>query len=125
MAYYLLSGKFSQESMNALVQRPENRLLTTTRLLQGVGGRLHYYFFCFGDYDFVLLYELPDNTSAAALAMVLTASGSVSKVCTGSRRCSACARASPVPSMSAERTTRWRRSLRASAWKRWLSLIHI
>ena len=80
MAFYLLSGKFSQDSMNALVKRPENRLLTTTRLLQGVGGRLHYYFFCFGEYDFVLLYELPDNTSAAALSMVLSASGSVSSV---------------------------------------------
>lgn len=80
MAYYLLSGKFSQDSMNALVHRPENRLLTTTRLLQGVGGRLHYYFFCFGEYDFVLLYELPDNVSAAALSMVLSASGSVASV---------------------------------------------
>jgi uncharacterized protein with GYD domain len=80
MAYFLLSGKFSQESMNALVQRPENRLLVTTRLLQGVGGRLHYYFFCFGEYDFVLLYELPGNTSAAALTMVMMASGSVSSV---------------------------------------------
>ena len=51
--------------MNALVQRPEDRMLTTTRLLKEVGGRLHYYFFCFGEYDIVLLFELPDNVSAA------------------------------------------------------------
>ena len=35
--------------MQALVERPEDRLVTTTRLLQSVGGRLHYYFFCFGE----------------------------------------------------------------------------
>ena len=77
MAYYLLRAKYAQDSMNALVQRPEDRLLTTTRLLKEVGGRLHYYFFCFGEYDIVLLFELPGNVSAAALAMTLSAAGTV------------------------------------------------
>jgi uncharacterized protein with GYD domain len=63
--------------MDALVHRPEDRMLTTTKLLKGIGGRLHYYFFCFGEYDFVLLFELPDDVSAASLSMVLGASGSV------------------------------------------------
>ena len=77
MAFYLLRAKYAQDSMNALVQRPEDRMLTTTRLLKEVGGRLHYYFFCFGEYDIVLLFELPDNVSAAALAMTLSAAGTV------------------------------------------------
>lgn len=80
MAYYMMRGKFSQHAMGALVQRPEDRMLTTTKLLKGVGGRLHYYFFCFGEYDFVLLFELPDNVSAAALAMTMSASGSVNSI---------------------------------------------
>ena len=78
MSFYLLRAKYAQDSMNALVQRPEDRMLTTTRLLKEVGGRLHYYFFCFGEYDIVLLFELPDNVSAAALAMTLSAAGTVS-----------------------------------------------
>ena len=77
MAFYLLRAKYAQDSMNALVQRPEDRMLTTTRLLKEVGGRLHYYFFCFGEYDIVLLFELPDNVSAASLAMTLSAAGTV------------------------------------------------
>ena len=79
MAYYLLRAKYAQDSMNALVQRPEDRMLTTTRLLKEVGGRLHYYFFCFGEYDIVLLYELPDNVSAASLAMTMSAAGTVTE----------------------------------------------
>ncbi len=80
MAFYLARAKVSQDFMNKLVERPEDRLLTTTKLLQGIGGRLHYYFFCFGEYDIVLIYELPDNSAAASLSMVLSASGSVTEV---------------------------------------------
>ena len=77
MAHYLVRAKVAQDFMKALVERPEDRLVTTTRLLQGIGGRLHYYFFCFGEYDIVLIYELPGNVSSAALSMVLTSSGTV------------------------------------------------
>ena len=77
MPYFLARAKVSKDYMQALVDRPEDRLVTTTRFLQGIGGRLHSYFFSFGDYDIVLLYELPDNVSAATLSMVLSASGSV------------------------------------------------
>jgi uncharacterized protein with GYD domain len=80
MTFYLIRAKMSQDAMRALVDRPEDRLVTTTRFLQGVGGRLHNYFFSFGEYDIVLVFELPDNVSAASLAMVLSASGSVTEV---------------------------------------------
>ena len=80
MSFYLLRAKLDHEFMKALVDRPEDRMVTTTRLLKGIGGRLHYYFFCFGEYDIVLIYELPDNLSSASLSMVLTSSGSVTEV---------------------------------------------
>lgn len=80
MAFYLLRAKLDHDFMKALVERPEDRMVTTTRLLKGIGGRLHYYFFCFGEYDIVLIYELPDNLSSASLSMVLTSSGSVTEV---------------------------------------------
>jgi uncharacterized protein with GYD domain len=80
MTFYLLRAKLDHEFMKALVERPEDRMVTTTRLLKGIGGRLHYYFFCFGEYDIVLIYELPDNLSSASLSMVLTSSGSVTEV---------------------------------------------
>jgi uncharacterized protein with GYD domain len=80
MAFYLVQAKVSQDYMQALVERPEDRLITTTRLLKGIGGRLHYYFFCFGEYDIVLIYELPDNVSAASLSMVMSSSGTVTEI---------------------------------------------
>jgi uncharacterized protein with GYD domain len=80
MALYLARAKFSKDAMQALVERPEDRFVTTTRFLQGIGGRLHNYFFAFGEHDIILIYELPDNVSAAALAMVLTSSGACTEV---------------------------------------------
>lgn len=80
MAYYLARAKLSQAFMNALVERPEDRFVKTTKVLKSIGGRLHYYFFSFGEYDIVLIYELPDNVSAASLSMVLSAAGTVTEV---------------------------------------------
>ena len=80
MPFFLARAKVSKDYMQALVDRPEDRLVSTTRFLQGIGGRLHNYFFAFGDHDIVLLYELPDNVSAASLSMVLSASGSITEI---------------------------------------------
>jgi uncharacterized protein with GYD domain len=80
MPYYLARAKISKDMITALVSRPEDRLVATTRFLQQIGGRLHNYFFSFGQYDIVLLFELPDNVNAAALAMTLSAAGSVTEI---------------------------------------------
>jgi len=80
MAYYLARAKLSNDFMNALVDKPEDRFVKTTRLLQSIGGRLHNYFFSFGDFDIVLIYELDDNVTAASLAMVLKTTGAVTDV---------------------------------------------
>ena len=80
MPMYLARGKLARDAMKALVDRPEDRMLLTTRFLKSIGGRLHYYFFALGDYDIVLMFELPDNVSASVLSMVLTSSGSCTDV---------------------------------------------
>ena len=45
MTMYLARAKISKEAMKALVDKPEDRLITTTRFLKGIGGRLHNYIF--------------------------------------------------------------------------------
>ncbi len=80
MPMYLARVKLSKEFMGAVVDRPEDRMITTTKLLKGIGGRLHNYFFAFGEYDIILLFELPDNVAAASLSMVLSASSSATEI---------------------------------------------
>lgn len=80
MSFYLCRAKLTQDAMDRLVKSPEDRLIAMTRVLKEIGGRLQHYFFSFGDYDIVLLFELPDNVSAASLSMAMSATGSCSDV---------------------------------------------
>jgi len=80
MPHYMTRAKVSKEAMDALVAKPEDRLVAMTRVLKEIGGRMLNYYFSFGEYDIVLIYELPDNGSAAAVSMALSASGSVTEM---------------------------------------------
>ena len=44
-------------------------------LIKGVGGTLETFYYAFGDCDVILIMDLPDNASAAALSLAVSASG--------------------------------------------------
>ena len=46
--------------------------------LETVGGKLESFHFAFGDHDAYVIAEVPDNTSAAAVALTVGASGGAS-----------------------------------------------
>ena len=46
-------------------------------LLEGLGGKLESFDYAFGDYDAVIIAELPDNVSMVALSMAVGASGAI------------------------------------------------
>jgi uncharacterized protein with GYD domain len=73
MPFYLTQAKLSKHAIQAMMAKPQDRTGPVGKLLEAVGGKLHHYFFAFGEYDVVLLYEAPDNASAAA--PLLTAIG--------------------------------------------------
>lgn len=66
MPFYLTQAKLSKDAIQAMMAKPQDRAGPVGKLLEAVGGKLHHYFFAFGEYDVVLLYEAPDNASAAA-----------------------------------------------------------
>jgi uncharacterized protein with GYD domain len=80
MPFYLVQSKFSRDSVKGLMNNPQDRTKAVSKLLEAVGGKLHHFFFAFGEYDTVVLVEAPDNASAAAVAMVVAGSGAVSAV---------------------------------------------
>lgn len=44
---------------------------------QAVGGKFVGGWYCFGDYDLVLVADVPDNESMAAIALAIAAGGAV------------------------------------------------
>src|ERR1039457_105731 len=71
--------QFTKELNSAAVQPP----LTMTccsmeaveHMVKGVGGTLESFYYAFGDFDLIFIVDLPDNASAAALSLALSASG--------------------------------------------------
>ena len=81
MPHYLIQASYSDQSISGLISSGEDRTAYLTSLFEGMGGKVESYYQCFGDYDAVLILELPDNVSMAATSMVAGASGAVRPQC--------------------------------------------
>jgi uncharacterized protein with GYD domain len=75
MSHYMARWQFTDSSAKALVGRPQDRTGAASALIEGFGGKLHSYYFAFGEYDGLAICEFPDNTAAAACSMAAAATG--------------------------------------------------
>lgn len=78
MPFYLYQMSYSAEAVKALVASPSDREAAASKLITGLGGKLHHMFFAFGHHDVICLIEGPDDTFMAAGAMAVAASGTAS-----------------------------------------------
>ncbi|MBA5776443.1 GYD domain-containing protein [Stappia sp. F7233] len=78
MALYLYQAAYTSESWAAQVADPQNRVENVGRhVCESVGGRLVGGWLSFGDYDIVLVMDIPDNVSVAAVGMAVAAGGAI------------------------------------------------
>lgn len=80
MPHYLQQVSYSREGWEALVANPQNRIEAVRPVIEKLGGRIDSAWFSFGDYDIVVITHLPDNVSAAAIAMAFAAGGACKSV---------------------------------------------
>ncbi len=78
MAHYLVQAFYSKEGIGQLLANPQDRAAAVRPVVEGMGGEIESFYFAFGEYDAVVLAELPDNVSAAALAMAVGGSPGIS-----------------------------------------------
>jgi uncharacterized protein with GYD domain len=71
---------YTREAWGALSKKPENREEVLGALLQKMGCRMVSFYYSFGDYDGVFIYEAPDETTAAAAILAAVAPGHVRAV---------------------------------------------
>jgi uncharacterized protein with GYD domain len=75
MAFYMVQAAYTAEAIAAMAKNPQDRSVPVRELAQKLGGRLISLYFCFGEYDIVVLAELPDDTAATAIAMAAVSAG--------------------------------------------------
>jgi uncharacterized protein with GYD domain len=77
MAYYLIQAAYTADAWAALVKKPQNRVEAIRPAVEKLGGRIEGAWFCFGDYDIVLVCQMPDNLGAAAFSVSAAAGGAL------------------------------------------------
>jgi len=78
MALYMYQAAYTPESWAAQMKNPQNRVEAVGRqACEAVGGKLVGGWLCFGEYDLVLVADVPNIESMAAIALAVGAGGAI------------------------------------------------
>ena len=78
MPKYLFEASYSAEGLQGVIKdKASGRKAAVQKAIKSLGGKLEAFYFSFGDNDVVLIADLPDNASAAAVSLAAGGSGLV------------------------------------------------
>ena len=77
MSFYLMRFSYTPEAWARLIKKPEDRREIARAIVEKLGGRLHGFWYSFGQQDGFVLIEAPNNISAAAFSVGISAGGAL------------------------------------------------
>lgn len=78
MATFMYLGTYTADGLKGLAaEGGTKRREATEKLVSSIGGTLVHYSFAVGEYDFVLIVDLPDNAAGLVAPILTGASGTV------------------------------------------------
>ena len=78
MAKYLIQANYVGDGIKGLLKEGgSSRRKVVDELVGSVGGKTESFYFAFGDTDAFVIVDVPDNVTAAAVALTVGASGVV------------------------------------------------
>jgi uncharacterized protein with GYD domain len=78
MPKYLVEASYSADGLKGLMKdKASGRKKAVEKLLDGMGGKLEAMYYAFGDRDVILIADMPDNVSAAAVSLAASSTGLV------------------------------------------------
>lgn len=80
MPMYLTRFSYTPEAWARLAKNPEDRREAARSYIESVGGKLHGFWYAFGEFDGYNLWEAPDHVSMAAVAIAIGGGGALSKL---------------------------------------------
>src|SRR5207237_5317057 len=76
MPKYLISASYSAEGLKGLQRdQASGRRTAVTSAVEGIGGKVEAFYYALGEDDAYVIVDLPDNVSAAALGITVSAVG--------------------------------------------------
>ena len=77
MPLYMYEGAYTPESLAAQIREPRDRIEVVKPAFDAIGAKILAAGYPFGQYDVIVIYEAPNDTAAASLALAVAAGGAV------------------------------------------------
>jgi uncharacterized protein with GYD domain len=78
MAKYLIQAAYTAEGLKGLQKdKASGRKQAVTKAVEGLGGKVEAMYFALGEHDVLLIVDMPDVISGAALGLRVSATGLV------------------------------------------------
>jgi uncharacterized protein with GYD domain len=76
MPKYLFQATYTADGIKGLEKdKASGRKAALSEAVEALGGKLEAFYLAFGEHDWVLLADLPDNASATAFSLTVSKSG--------------------------------------------------
>jgi len=75
--HYLMRFSYTPEAWARLIRTPEDRREVARAVVESLGGKLHGFWYAFGEHDGYVLIEAPTNADAAAFSVGIAAGGAL------------------------------------------------
>ena len=80
MALSMIQFSYNSETVGKLLKNPEDRSVAVKNLIEKAGGKMLAFYYCYGDYDGLIIAKMPDSTSGLATTMAAFAGGGTAKL---------------------------------------------
>jgi uncharacterized protein with GYD domain len=78
MAKFLVEARYTAEGAKGLAREGgTGRRAASAKAVEGLGGKIEAFYYAFGDVDAYVIFDVPDNVSAAALSLAVSQSGGI------------------------------------------------
>ncbi len=76
MSTYISLVNYTQDGIAAIKDSPK-RLSAVKRLAKNMGGKMKHFYLTLGDYDLIVVYEMPDAGTAAKFMLTVGSTGAI------------------------------------------------
>jgi uncharacterized protein with GYD domain len=77
MSIFVTQGRFTREYLRGGLAKPEDRQAAISRLCEQAGGKLLNLYFTLGQYDFILISDMPDAQAVSIISLVAGGGGGI------------------------------------------------
>jgi uncharacterized protein with GYD domain len=77
MPIFITQGRYSQQAIKGMADNPEDRAEPVRQLFERAGGRVLNYYMTFGEHDFLIVSEVPDEKTMLSILAVAGYGGGV------------------------------------------------